>query len=50
MILLGARAKKSDILLVTQFGSCTGGELVRAYGFSSNNEYLEIIVSSIKKN
>lgn len=39
-VLSASEEKKSDVLLISQFGHCTG-DIYEAYGFSENNLYLK---------
>jgi len=51
IVLSGAKEKKSDVLLISQFGDCNGN-FFEAYGFSKNNSNVEnyIFVTKQKKN
>lgn len=40
IVLSGSKAKKSDVLLISQFGT-SKGDFYEAYGFSKNNAYLK---------
>lgn len=39
-VLSGSNVNKSDVLLISQFGACSG-DFYEAYGFSENNFYLK---------